>query len=323
MRKLFLLIAAVALLFCGYYFMLLQGLKNALRDAPAAMAEDEVTLSFSHIKYSGFPLMVRADVKDPQMSGPEGSLRAERVRIWANVFKPTVWTAQTRGDLRVDWRSDGDTRYLFDISPSLMQGTFSASITGRLTAARVTGLKLSAQPVIGTAPPIRAVDKIIFDIAPDTDGMAFSLTVENAYLDRESARPWQRAFGPHISKIDMSGTASGLSALDDIGISEWTTAGSVNIPNAEIIWGDMFFEPVMELSLAGEETSGQVDLRLRDADKLVDALIRADVLTGRAASFAPFALMAAPRDDTGRVVLSLPVENGKLMFFGQAIYPPN
>lgn len=322
MRKLFLVIAAVALLFCGYYFALSQGLKNALRDAPAVMAEDGLTLSLPTIKYSGFPLMVRADIADPQMSGLEGSLRAEHVRLWANVFKPTVWTAQTRGDLRVDWRGEADTRYLFDISPSLMQGTFSASITGRLNAARITGLKLSAQPVIGTAPPIRMVDKFIFDIAPSTDGMAFSLAVEDAYLDRESARTWQRAFGPHISQINLNGTASGLRALDDIGILEWKADGGFDIPNAEIIWGDMFFEPVVKLSLAGPQTSGQVDLHLRDADKLVDALIRADMLTGRAASFAPFALMAAPRDDTGRVVLSLPVENGKLMVFGQAIYPP-
>ncbi|WP_371396060.1 DUF2125 domain-containing protein [Fretibacter rubidus] len=319
--KRFVIIFAVLLGgYVAYYFTLRAGLSKALLTAQSDLAEDGVTLSLPNIVHSGFPLSVRTTLTDAQISGPKGSVRAETATLSASPFSPTQWTLQSRGDMRVDWRADTDRRYLFDVSPSLVRADFGASVLGQLKSVRVTGFKLSTTPVIGTPPPLRAVDSVVFDIRADGGNMAYKLSAVNAFFDRDAARNIQRIFGPHIKALSVSGTLSDLSALDNEAVSEWQTLGAFTVDDSDLIWGDGQFKSTVNMAFAEGRPTGTMTLKVRDAQTLLDGLIAAGTIDNNAAFAAQLALMAAPRDEMGLVVLTLPITDGEVRLFGQKIY---
>ena len=319
--KRFIIITALVLGgYAAYYFTLRAGLSKALTTAQTEFAEDGITLSLPNATYSGFPLSVRATLTEAQISGPDGSVRTETATLSASPFSPTRWTLQSRGDMRVDWRADADTRYLFDVSPSLVRGDFGASLSGQLKSVRLTGFKLSATPVIGTPPPLRAVDSVVIDIKPNNGDMSFDASVVNAFFDRNTARDIQRIFGPHIKALSISGTLNGLSALDDDTFTQWQKSGTFNVADSDLIWGDGQFKSTINMTLTEGRPTGTMTLKVRDAQSLLDGLIAAGTLNANAALAAQFALMAAPRDETGLVVLTLPITDGDVRLFGQRIY---
>lgn len=320
MKRVIIIAAVLALIFCGYWWALRQGLARAVTTAQTDMAAQGVTLSTPNIRYGGFPLSVKAVMDGPQISGPAGSVRAETLRLSASVFTPLTWTAQSEGDLRVDWRRSDDTRYLFDVIPSLMRAEFSAGLDGTLRAVTVTGFKLSATPVIGQAPPVRAVEQLRFRAHPDGDGTALSLVITDAFLDREAARDLQRAFGPHIKTLSLTGQAEGLRGLDKPQVDAWKTSGQFVISDSDIVWGDGAFQTLADVTLSERGGNGTATLKLRDAQALIDAMVSAEMITGNGVFAAQLALMAAPRDDQGLVVLTLPIKDGAVLLFGQIIY---
>jgi len=321
MKRFGLIIAGLCLAFCAYYFALYQGLKRTLTQAPALYAQQGTTLTLNDIDYSGFPLNVRANLTSPQAEYATGSIRAETLMLSASVLNPTQWTLHTKGDLRLDMKMNGGKRYLFDISPSLIRGVFDASFSGELTGVRLTGFKLTATPVIGQAPPIRAIDELSVDISPSPLGMIYTLNTKDIFLDRESAKQWQRVFGPHIHHLKAKGTAKNLKTLSDLSVSEWKKDGSLNISDSELLWGETTFKSLLDLNLKGSATSGEAVLKLREPEKLIKTMVETGLLDSGAAMMAQFLLMAAPRDEEGLVELPLPIENGAITFLGQRLYP--
>ena len=321
MRRIGLFIIVIIIAFCGYYYALQSGLKRTLSQAPVTLAQDGITFNLKDIEYGGFPLNVRADLTAPQAASSTGSIRAETLTLSASIFNPSQWSVQTKGDLRVDMKTQGDKRYLFDISPSLIRGVFNASLSGDITSARLTGFKMMATPVIGQAPPIRAIDEFELSILPSKNGMQYALTAKDVFLDRESAGQWQRVFGPQIHIVTFSGDAAALSALSDEAILAWKNSGEFTISDSEFIWGETVFKSLLALNLSGPNTSGKAVIKLREPEKLIKTLVETGMMDSGAAMMAQFMLIAAPRDTEGLVELPLPIENGSVTFLGQRLYP--
>lgn len=320
MKRFLVFMLILVLGFCAYWYSLRTGLERALASAQADLAEGGITLSLPDVRYDGFPLSVKATLSEPQISGTAGSVRAEVFTLEASAFKPAHWTLQSQGDMRIDWRQYPETRYLFDLSPSLVRGDFKASLSGVLKSARLTGFKLTATPVIGTPPPLRAVESIVLNLKPKHGSMIFDLSVVGAFMDRSAARDIQRIFGPHIKTLSVKGTLEGLTTLDDKAMAQWRQSGQFNITESDLIWGDGQFKGEASLDLSENGTSGSITLKMRDAQKLLDGLIASGTIDSQTAMGARFALIAAPRDDAGLISLKLPIERNEVKLFGQTIF---
>ena len=320
MKRLLVFMLILILGFCAYWYSLRLGLERALTAAQTDMAKSGVTLSMPDILYSGFPLSLNAILSEAQISGAQGSVRAEVFTLTGSPFNPTRWIFQSQGDMRIDWRQNPETRYLFDLSPSLVRGEFMATLSGQLKSARITGFKLTTTPVIGTAPPLRAVESAVLNLQANGGIMTFDLSVVDAFMDRSTARDFQRIFGPHIKALSVKGDLPGLSTLDEDAIEKWRQSGQVNITKSDLIWGDGQFKSEAALTLSPSGTSGIVTVKMRDASKLLDGLIASGKIDSQMALGARFALLAAPRDETGLISLELPIEHNNVKLFGQTVF---
>lgn len=326
MKKIFAIIFVLLAAWCAYWFVGRQTLIGALNEAKSEMAADGVEMRTSDIRVSGFPLTYRAQLSDLDITGRKGGrYQAKLVNINASALKPTVWTLSADTPARVQFTGNEGQPYDFILAGEEMRVEMGSSVTGKLKSIHVTmrGLKAVASAG-GLAPPVIGIEagelSISPSVAPLQDGMSARFDISGVTLADKAVGDLQRAFGSKIGRVTGTGLATGLATLEPEDIEAWQTSGAVTVPDFALEWGQVSFFGDVDLNMSQAGANGDATLGVSDADALIESFVDARMLSQSQAMGATFLLMAAPRDEQGRVVLTFPVENSAITLLGQVLH---
>ncbi len=328
MKKLLLLplgiIAILMGLWSAYWWIGKSAMLNALSEARADLAEDGITLKADDVKVRGYPLRYRAVLTDMRIEGPKGSFTPQIINITAEALRPTVWTLSADKTVRIGLRGNSGQNWVFDLNGDMMRVEFGSSISGKLKSVKAEFTNLRAVPVSGGPPPVLALGSGKIDLSPSlpplTQGLRAVFDISDITLAPGAGGNLQQAFGDKIARVNGSGIAEGLVSLDNKDVALWQTSGAMTVPDFDMSWGDVGFIGNVDLQMGEGGANGAAALGVNDADALLSAFVSGGLLSQNQALAGQFLLMAAPRDDGGRIVLTFPIEDNAITLLGQTLH---
>lgn len=324
-KKFVILIMTVFVLFCAYWAIGRNIIIDTVSTQINTYQGEGYKVVHKGLSIGGFPLKFRARLSEPDIAAPRGlekpwSIKADDLRMEALSFNPFKWSATHRGEARVDMRGPKGERWLFDARPFNVDMTARAGLNGELKAVDIIATKLSAQAVIGTLPPIVAIDGVRINVASVETDMRYGLMVKNIYLEKETLKDFQKLFGPHIESLEGSALAIGLTSLEQNAVDAWKKNGRLISEGWSLYWGGTEFRGGFNLTQSETGLSGVIRIEVDDVSALISKLEEAEIFSTRQARNAALAAALLPRGESGRQEITLTLREGFLTLFGQRIY---
>lgn len=312
---------AVFVLFCAYWAIGRSTLVKTISSNISNLQSQGYKVIHKGHSVGGFPFKFRSSLAELDLASPRSidkpwSIKANDWRIEALAINPLKWTASHRGEARIDLRGPKGERWLFDARPFNIDITARASFSGELKKIDLRGTKLKTQAVIGTLPPIIAIDAARMSVAPAEADMRYALNLENVFLEKETLGNLQRILGPRIQTLKGSALAIGLTSLNSEEIKRWKQSGQLISEGWEIYWGDTPFQGGFNLTLSETGTSGIIRVEVEDVSKLVSRLEEASVFSSAQARNAKLAAALLPIGQNGKQEITLTLRDGFITLFG-------
>jgi len=324
-KKLIILLMILFVLFCAYWAVGRSMMVKSVSTYIEELQSEGYKVVHKGLSVGGFPLKFRASLLEPDIASPRSvqkpwSVKADDWRMEALTVNPLKWNAMHRGEARIDMRGPKGERWLFDARPFNIDVTARAGLDGRLKAIDVTATKLKIQAVIGTLPPIVAIDEARLKTAPAEADMHYEVSLENIFLEKDTLGNLQKIFGPRIENLKGSALAIGLEVLEDEAIQAWKHNGQIISEGWVMSWGGTIFQGGFNLTQSDAGLSGIIRIEAEDVKGLISRLEEAEVFTRNKAHNAKLASALLPVNQNGRQEITLTLRDGFLMLFGQKIF---
>lgn len=272
----------------------------------------------------GFPMTFTVNMATPSIQSAAGqtpiSLKGERVEWRATALTPRTWQGRHIGDARIDMRGPGGTRWLFDARPFRVNAEAKLKLNGGLSRLRLTGFRLRPEAVIGTEPPINAVNELEIFITEATENTDIDLRIDEVFLNPATWPKLQSVFGPRIRALTVKAKAVGLKALDAETYHTWQKGGHFVSDDWQLNWDALNMSGTFDMTSGPDGMSGTIQIALDDEKRVIDAFVTADLITAGQAQQIGLAMMIMPSNEAGQKMVTLTLERGALMFLGQPIY---
>ncbi|MEP3889441.1 MAG: DUF2125 domain-containing protein [Hellea sp.] len=324
-KKFIILIMTVFILFCVYWAAGRSAMINSVRTQIDEMQSSGYKVVHKGLSIGGFPLKFRARLAEPEIASPRSddqpwSIKADDVRLEALTLNPLKWNAVHRGDARIDLRGPKGERWLFDARPLNIDMTVRAKLNGDVKAFDLLGTQLKTQAVIGTLPPIVAIDSARVTAAPQVKGMRFDAAIENIFLEKETLKNFQKIFGPRIESLSGQALAIGLGGLGEDTLAAWKTSAHIIGDDWTLNWGGTEFQGGFSLTTSETGLSGIIRIEVESVNDLIRRLEDANIFSGKQAQNAKLAAILLPVNASGRQEITMTFRDGFLTLFGQKIF---
>ena len=325
MKKIVILLMTLFVLFCAYWAVGRNIMINSVSSKINEMQSEGYKVIHKGLSVGGFPFKFRTRLAEPNITSPRSldkpwSIKADDWRMEALTLNPLKWTGAHRGEARIDMRGPKGERWLFDARPFNINITARAGLDGELKALDVIGTKLKTQAVIGTLPPVIAIDEARLSVAPYAENMRYELNLESIFLEKETLKDFQKIFGPRIESLRGTVLAIGLTSLDDDAIELWKQTGQITSEGWHISWGDTHFKGGFILTLSEAGPSGIIRIDGEDIGALISRLEEANIFSSSQARNAKLAATLLPANQRGQKEITLTLRDGFLTLFGQKIF---
>lgn len=323
-KKLIIFIMTIFVLFCIYWAVGRNAIIKTVTTQINAHQAEGYKVLHKGLSIGGFPFKFRVRLTEPDIASPRAlekpwSIKADDLRMEAISVNPFKWSALHRGEARIDMRGSKGERWLFDARPLNIDMTAHAGLKGNLKTIDIVATRLNAQAVIGTLPPIVAIDEARLNIAPQGADMRYDISIENIFLEKEALKGFQKAFGPRIENLSGHALAIGLKALDDAAITAWKKTGFIKGEDWELSWGGTLFQGGFDLTATDNGLTGTVRIEVDDIHALITQLEDASIFTRNQARNAKLASVLLPVNQNGRQEITLILRDSYLTLFGTKI----
>lgn len=324
-KKFIIWVMTLFVLFCTYWAVGRNVMIKTISTQITDMQAQGYKVVHKGLSVGGFPFKFRASLSDPDIASPRSqekpwSIKAKDWRMEALTINPLKWAGLHRGEARIDMRGPKGERWLFDARPFNIDMTTRIGIDGRLKAFDILGTQLKTQAVIGTLPPIVAIDEARLKAAPQAADMRYDLALENIFLEKDALENLQKIFGPRIESLDGTALAIGLSSLEDGAVKAWKKTGRITGEDWKLSWGGTLFQGGFDLTHSETGLSGTIRVEMDDINALISRLEDAAIFSAGQARNAKLAAALLPVNQNGRQEITLTLRDGFLTLFGQRIY---
>lgn len=324
-KKSIIIFMALFVLLCAYWAVGRNVMVNTVSSKISELQSEGYKVIHKGMSVGGFPFKFRASLAEVDIASPRSlekpwSIKADNWRMEALTINPLKWTGSHRGDARIDIRGPKGERWLFDARPFNIDVTARTRLNGDLKTIDLIGTNLKTQAVIGTLPPVIAIDGAELSIAPAAGNMRYNLNLENVFLEQETLKNVQRIFGPRIDSLKGSALAIGLPSLNDQDIKHWKQTGQLVSEGWALSWGGTSLQGSFDLTLAETGTSGVIRIEVKELGDLIARLEEAGIFSTNQARNATLAAVLLPVNQNGYKEITITLRDGFLTLFGQKIF---
>lgn len=324
-KKTIIFLMTLFVLFCAYWAVGRNVMVKTISGKINEIQNEGYKVVHKGHSVGGFPFKFRTgllelDIASPRSADKPWSIKADNWRMEALTINPLRWRGSHRGEARIDIRGPKGERWLFDARPFNVDMTAQLGFDGAIKTIDLTGTKLNTQAVIGTLPPIIAIDKATLSVKPAAENMRYELSLENMFLEKDTLKNIQNIFGPHIESLTGSALAIGLTSFSHEAVQSWKQTGQLISEDWEVSWGETRFQGGFNLTLADTGTSGVIRIEVEDAGELISRLKDAKIFNSSQARNAQLAAELLPMGQNGRREITLTLRDGFLTLFGQKVF---
>jgi len=324
-KKLIIIVMTVFVLFCAYWAVGRNAMIKGISTTISEMQSEGYKVMHKGLSIGGFPLKFRARLAEPNVTSPRSidkpwSIKANDLRMEALTLNPLKWNAIHRGEARIDLRGPKGERWLFDARPFNIDMTIRARLNGDVKAFDIMGTQLKTQAVIGTLPPIVAIDESRFTVASQDADMRYDVAIENIFLEKETLKEFQNIFGPRIENLQGHALAIGLGSLNNDAINVWKKAGRITGEDWELSWGGTLFQGGFDLTQSDAGLSGTIRIEVDNINDLIGRLENANIFSRNQAQNAKLAAALLPVNQNDRQEITLILRDRFLTLFGQKVF---
>jgi len=325
MKKALLALIVIFVLYCVYWATGRSMMLSALTGGIKNLTSEGYEIDHKGLSAGGFPFKFRSSFNEPGLVSPRSdtkpwSIKADNLVLEASTFRPTHWSATHRGKARIDLRGPQGQRWLFGVKPFSVDIDLQARLSGELKGVKAVIMRPKAQAVIGTLPPIVGLDEAQIDARPHKGDMHYDLSAENIFLNKDTWPKLQAAFGPHITRIDMTILAKDLTSLDEDARENWRKDGTLICEDAHINWGSNKFSGGCEFTTSEAGLTGQLWTEVEDLPHMINQLSAAGTFTEKQARSIKLGALLLPKNENGDKEVIFNVRDGYLLLFGQRLY---
>lgn len=325
LKGLIIIVMSLFVLLCIYWALGRNVMINNVSSKIETLQSEGYKVIHKGMSVGGFPFKFRAglaqlNIDSPRSAEKPWSIKGDDWRFEALTLNPLKWSGVHRGDARIDLRGPKGERWLFDARPFNVDLTARANIKGELKSFAASATKLKTQAIIGTLPPVVAIDDAQIDVSPASGDMRYALELQNIFLEKETLKPFQKAFGPRIESLEGSALAMGLQSLDSSSIERWAQVGQLTGEGWTLVWGGTQFQGGFNLTQSPTGLSGVIRIDVEDINALISQLETAGMFSAGQARNAKLAAILLPVNQNGRQEITLTLRDGFLTLFGQKIY---
>jgi len=324
-KKTAIFLMALFVLLCAYWAVGRNMMVNIVSNKINEKQSEGYKVIHKGLSVGGFPFKFRTNLSEPDIASPRSldkpwSIKADDWRMEALTINPLKWTGSHRGEARIDMRGPNGERWLFDARPFNIDMTARAGFDGGLKTIDLIGTKLNTQAVIGTLPPVIAIDKVRLSIEPASKNMSYDVSLENIFLEKDTLKNFQRMFGPRIDHLTGTALAMELTSLNGDAIEAWKQTGQIMSEGWEMSWGGTHFQGGFNLALSATGTSGVIRIEVENVSDLITRLEEVGIFSSGQARNANLTAALLPVNQSGRQEITLTLRDGFLMLFGQKIF---
>jgi len=324
-KKTVIFLMTLFVLLCAYWAVGRNMMIKTVSSKIGEMQGEGYKVVHKGLSVGGFPLKFRMSLAEPDIAAPRSldkpwSIKADDWRMEALTVNPLKWRGSHRGEARIDMRGPKGERWLFDARPFNIDITSRAGFDGELKSLDLIGTKLNTQAVIGTLPPVIAIDKAQMSVAPAADNMRYELNLENMFLEKDTLKNFQKIFGPRIESLKGSALAMGLKSLNDTAMTDWKETGQLVSEGWNVSWGGTRFQGGFNLTLSQAGITGIIRIEVEDVGALITRFEEAEIFSSSQARNAKLAAALLPVNQSGRQEITLTLRDGFLTLFGQKIF---
>jgi len=324
-KKLIIVTMTLFVLFCAYWALGRNIMIKTISSEMSDLQADGFKVVHKGLSIGGFPLKFRVrlaelDIMSARDTQKPWSLKADDWRMEALSLNPLKWKAVHRGEARIDMRGPKGERWLFDARPFNIDVTARAGLNGKLKKFDIIAAQLKTQAVIGTLPPIIAIDEAHLIAAPQDADIQYDISLENIFLETQALKNFQTIFGPRIESLTGTAIAIDLPSLDNEAIKAWQKTGRITGENWELSWGGTLFQGGFDLTQSDIGLSGTIRIEVDNINGLITRLEEATVFSSGQARNAKLAAILLPINQNGRQEITLTLRDGFLTLFGQRVF---
>lgn len=347
MKKLIIIIALLAALFCGYWFMLAGKIKTEINSF-ISDPESGMLIETAPVKVGGFPLKFKTPSAAISLKGesffsedsePLGQINsaptqqypyffsAETLSVSAKSYHPTKIRISQSGAASLNYPSNTFWRTAFDVDTGSVDLEFTPAKGGGFKGVALNAQAIDLKDYTGPSldematgePGFAGVDKLSFIFTPNT---SYAIKAENFQLNPETVSQFSDIVPANISHIDVKfyGTVMGANALE---FNDNIIGSTLRADGAELIWGDIDLIADINLAIAEGGHSGSVNIYMKEPNVVVDKFIESGIIPANMQLPIQAMINAAPIDDAGRQTITLSAKNGQWKWGLIPIWPPS
>ena len=347
MKKLTIIIAVLAALFCAYWFMLAGKIKTEINSF-ISDPESGMIIETAPVKIGGFPLKfktpsaaisVKGESFFTEDSEPLGQINsaptqqypyffsAQTLSVSAKSYHPTKIRITQSGAASLNYPSNTFWRSAFDVDTGSVDLEFTPAKGGGFKGVALNAQAINLKDYTGPTldematgePGFAGVDKLSFIFTPNT---SYAIKAENFQLNPETVSQLSDIVPANIAHIDVKfyGSVMGANALtfkDDV------LGSTLKADGAKLIWGDIDLIADINLAISEGGHSGSVNLAMKEPNVVIDKFIAAGIIPANLQFGMHAMLKAAPKDDAGRQTITLSAKNGHWKWGLIPIWPPS
>lgn len=325
MKKFFLALLTIFVIFCIYWAagrtLMLKTWDNEIK----SLESQGYDIDHKGLTAGGFPHLFRSTFIEPDIDSPRSiakpwSIKADKLALKASTFTPLRWTANHRGEARIDMRGPKGERWLFDVRPMSLDIDTKIKANGTVKSLRADLNRAQIQAVIGTLPPIVGVDTAQLDIRPQEEDMRYELSLTNIFLEKDTLAKWQTAFGPKIGVIDAVILTKRQSSLSKESLESWKNGENIIGESWRVNWNENIFTGDFDLTLTDTGFDGSLRAEVENLPEIIDQFARAGMFTQQQVSSLKIGARLLPQNANGRQEITFNFRDGYLLLFGQRLY---
>ncbi|MEO1190520.1 MAG: DUF2125 domain-containing protein [Pseudomonadota bacterium] len=303
------LVALILVAVSATWWVARDQIETALQRTQADLAADGVTLDYSALGFSGFPLQMEAKLERPTLTWPDGSWQgppAVSGAAWLTDPLSLAFSAPGDGRLRI-----GPQDLTIDSGQADAQVRIGDQ--GLDTVAVLLGNARIALPQGDEVLGLGTAEAAVAPVRPlrsATESSSFTLLLRDLRLPAAAAS----GLGADLQSLDLAGRISGplFPGAGPVMARIWQEGGgSLALERLDIVWGALRMEASGLLGLdQALRPQGSLNLEVADPDALLKALERSGQLQpGLAERYSGLlAGLARPRDGLSGRWVAIPLE---------------
>jgi len=160
---LIILVLILGVAYIGLWMALRSTAVSGITDYIAELESEGYRVEHGGLAIDGFPfaidarspnVVIRTTPNSTASANGNWSIETDEVDMYSSTLTPMSWSIGHRGELGVDMRPNGGTRYMFDISPANIDSDVAYSLSGNLKSLRAKMSRAQLNPLLGAEPAI-------------------------------------------------------------------------------------------------------------------------------------------------------------------------